>query len=60
MVPGELWIGGTGVAKGYIGDSEITDKSFVNWNENRWYKTGDLGRYWLMEILNFLEEKIFR
>mgnify|MGYP000612153058 FL=1 len=59
-VPGELWIGGTGVAKGYIGDSEITDKSFVNWNENRWYKTGDLGRYWADGNIEFLGRKDFQ
>lgn len=59
-VPGELWIGGTGVAKGYIGDSEITDKSFVNWNKNRWYKTGDLGRYWADGNIEFLGRKDFQ
>ena len=59
-VPGELWIGGTGVSKGYIGDSEITDKSFVNWNKNRWYKTGDLGRYWADGNIEFLGRKDFQ
>lgn len=59
-VPGELWIGGAGVAKGYIGDPEITDVSFVEWRGNRWYKTGDLGRYWEDGNIEFLGRKDFQ
>ena len=59
-VPGELWIGGAGVAKGYIGDPEITSKSFVDWSENCWYKTGDLGRYWADGNIEFLGRKDFQ
>lgn len=59
-VPGELWIGGAGVAKGYIGDPEITDRSFVEWGGNRWYKTGDLGRYWVDGNIEFLGRKDFQ
>lgn len=59
-VPGELWIGGAGVAKGYIGDPEITSKSFVEWKGNRWYKTGDLGLYWADGNIEFLGRKDFQ
>ncbi|GAU68928.1 hypothetical protein SSP35_09_01720 [Streptomyces sp. NBRC 110611] len=53
-VPGELWIGGDGVALGYRGDAELTAERFV-WHEGeRWYRTGDLGRYWPDGTLEFL------
>lgn len=59
-VPGELWIGGKGVAKGYIGDPDITKKSFVVWNDNKWYRTGDMGRYWADGNIEFLGRQDFQ
>ncbi|MFI6801792.1 amino acid adenylation domain-containing protein [Streptosporangium canum] len=53
-VPGELWIGGTGVALGYRGDPEVTAAKFVERDGGRWYRTGDLGRYWPDGTLEFL------
>ncbi|MCA8093728.1 amino acid adenylation domain-containing protein [Burkholderia anthina] len=53
-VPGELWIGGAGVALGYRGDPERTAASFVMHEGQRWYRTGDLGRYWPDGTLEFL------
>ncbi|NEE02717.1 non-ribosomal peptide synthetase [Phytoactinopolyspora halotolerans] len=53
-VPGELWIGGTGVAEGYRGDPERTAEKFVEHDGQRWYRTGDLGRYWPDGTLEFL------
>lgn len=44
-VPGELWIGGTGLARGYRGAPELTAARFVERDGRRWYRTGDLGRY---------------
>ncbi|MFI6165509.1 amino acid adenylation domain-containing protein [Nocardia sp. NPDC051052] len=44
-VPGELWIGGSGVALGYRGDPELTAARFPRQEGERWYRTGDLGRY---------------
>jgi amino acid adenylation domain-containing protein len=44
-VPGELWIGGAGVALGYHGDPERTAARFPVVGGQRWYRTGDLGRY---------------
>lgn len=52
--PGELWIGGKSVASGYRNDTERTAVSFVEWNGERWYRTGDLGRYWPNNVLEFL------
>ncbi len=46
-VPGELHIGGTGVALGYLGDETRTAERFVTrpGTGERLYRTGDLGRY---------------
>ncbi|MFD9961753.1 amino acid adenylation domain-containing protein [Amycolatopsis sp. NPDC058986] len=53
-VAGELWIGGTGVADGYRGDPGLTAARFVEYQGDRWYRTGDLGRYWPDGTLEFL------
>ncbi|MDG4782323.1 amino acid adenylation domain-containing protein [Micromonospora sp. WMMD961] len=53
-VPGELWIGGRGVALGYRGDPARTAEKFVEDAAGRWYRTGDLGRYWPDGTLEFL------
>ncbi|MBP2473242.1 mycobactin phenyloxazoline synthetase [Crossiella equi] len=53
-VAGELWIGGDGVANGYRGDVERTADRFVTHHGQRWYRTGDLGRYWPDGTLEFL------
>ncbi|MEH2305427.1 amino acid adenylation domain-containing protein [Nostoc sp.] len=58
-VPGELHIGGAGLAKGYLNRSELTQEKFIpnpfngsrgageqgSRGEKRLYKTGDLARY---------------
>ncbi|RCX18350.1 amino acid adenylation domain-containing protein [Anaerobacterium chartisolvens] len=46
-VPGQLYIGGAGLAKGYWKDSEKTQTSFIIHPETGecLYRTGDLGRY---------------
>lgn len=47
-VPGELYISGDGVSKGYINNKELTDKSFIPspyFKNKIMYKTGDLGFY---------------
>ena len=48
-VPGELYIGGEGVARGYLNQASLTDKSFVpdifsRDSKARLYRTGDLVR----------------
>ncbi|MGJ5672512.1 MAG: amino acid adenylation domain-containing protein [Nostochopsis sp.] len=58
-VPGELHIGGAGLARGYLNRSELTQEKFIpnpfarsrgageqgSRGRERLYKTGDLGRY---------------
>jgi yersiniabactin nonribosomal peptide synthetase len=53
-VAGELWIGGAGVAEGYLGDGARTAEKFVSVDGERWYRTGDLGRYRPGGLLEFL------
>lgn len=43
-VPGELWIGGRGIGRGYYGDADLTETRFVPAEGRRWYRTGDLVR----------------
>lgn len=53
-VPGELWIGGEGVALGYFNDPERSARQFVEAQGVRWYRTGDMGCYWPDGTLEFL------
>lgn len=42
-IPGELWIGGRGLARGYHGDAALTAARFVEADGQRWYRSGDIG-----------------
>ncbi len=44
-VPGEIWIGGEGVAAGYWNQPESTAARFVEEGGRRLYRTGDRGRF---------------
>ncbi len=46
-VPGEICVGGKGVSKGYLNNTELTKKSFINnpFGDGIIYKTGDIGYY---------------
>jgi yersiniabactin nonribosomal peptide synthetase len=59
-VAGELRIGGLGVALGYRGDPATTAAQFVHDGGERWYRTGDLGRYWPDGTLEFLGRRDFQ
>ncbi|MEH1820700.1 MAG: amino acid adenylation domain-containing protein [Nostoc sp.] len=49
-IPGEMYIGGAGVVRGYLNRPELTPEKFIpnpfsNKANARLYKSGDLGRY---------------
>lgn len=56
-VAGELWIGGKGLSTGYLGEPDLTTESFIKDGGEKWYKTGDLGRYWADGNIEFLGRK---
>ena len=58
-VPGEVYIGGAGVAKGYLNRPKLSDKKFVsnpfgNISNDRLYRTGDLACYRSDRTLEYL------
>ncbi|MHB8595758.1 MAG: amino acid adenylation domain-containing protein [Ktedonobacteraceae bacterium] len=58
-VPGELLIGGSGLARGYLGRPELTAERFLphpfsEMPGERLYRTGDLARYLLTGEIEFL------
>ncbi len=56
LVPGDLYIGGTGLAKGYWADPAKTAEAFIThpaW-EIRLYRTGDRGRFLASGEIEFL------
>jgi acyl-CoA synthetase (AMP-forming)/AMP-acid ligase II/acyl carrier protein len=42
---GEIWLGGSIIARGYWKNPEETDRKFHEEGGQRWYKTGDFGRF---------------
>jgi O-succinylbenzoic acid--CoA ligase len=42
---GEVWIGGPGLAEGYLGDPELTAERFVMRDGVRWFRTADGGAF---------------
>ncbi len=61
-VPGQLWIGGIGLAQGYWRDPDKTAASFVSHPETgeRLYRTGDLGRYFPDGTIEFQGREDFQ
>ncbi|BBD60567.1 amino acid adenylation domain-containing protein [Nostoc sp. HK-01] len=65
-VPGEIYIGGMGVARGYLNQPQLTAEKFIpnpfsNAPGTRLYKTGDLARYLAngeIEILGRVDEQV--
>ena len=56
-VPGEIYISGDNVSKGYLNNKELTEKLFVSiphLNCNLAYKTGDFAKWDYNGIINFL------
>ena len=59
-ISGKIFVGGSGVARGYLNDSELTKKKFFQnpYNEaERIYDTGDLGRWLPDGNIEFLGRK---
>jgi amino acid adenylation domain-containing protein/non-ribosomal peptide synthase protein (TIGR01720 family) len=64
-VVGELFIGGAGVARGYLNQPELTAERFVNDPfvgdvEARMYRTGDLGRWLADGSIEFIGRNDFQ
>ncbi|HSU13784.1 non-ribosomal peptide synthetase, partial [Longimicrobium sp.] len=53
-VPGEVWISGGGVARGYLGRPELNAEKFVSIEGERAYRTGDRARWRTDGVLEFL------
>lgn len=55
-VPGELYVGGDGLAIGYLNNTSLTNEKFINfpYTKNKVYKTGDLVRWLPGGVLEFL------
>ncbi|MFO1431951.1 MAG: amino acid adenylation domain-containing protein [Candidatus Competibacteraceae bacterium] len=61
-VPGQLYIGGVGVAQGYWRDDEKTRAAFITHPRSgrRLYRTGDLGRLLPTGVIEFLGREDFQ
>ena len=61
-VPGQLYIGGVGLAKGYLHEEQKTNASFVVHpaSGERLYRTGDLGRFLPDGNIEFLGREDFQ
>ncbi|NEP72546.1 MAG: amino acid adenylation domain-containing protein [Okeania sp. SIO2G4] len=62
FVPGQLYIGGVGLAVGYWKNEQKTQASFITHpkTQERLYKTGDLGRYLPDGNIEFLGREDFQ
>jgi len=58
-IPGEIYIGGSGLARGYLNRQQLTQEKFIpnpfsNDPNSRLYRTGDLARYFPNGNLEYL------
>ncbi len=53
-VPGELYLGGGGIAPGYLNRDDLTNERFIEIDGARYYRTGDRARYLADGNLEFL------
>lgn len=61
-VPGEMYIAGDGVTRGYINNPELTAERYVHLPDNnlRCFKSGDMGRYLPDGTIEFLGRNDFQ
>ena len=54
--PGELWVGGDGVSKGYLNNEKLNNEKFCYnvFNNSKIYKTGDLAEWLPDGNINFI------
>lgn len=57
LVEGELGIMGQGLSKGYLGQEDMTAKSFITHGNHIMYRTGDYGKYIPSGEIEFLGRK---
>ncbi|NDJ18218.1 non-ribosomal peptide synthetase [Myxacorys almedinensis] len=57
---GEIYVGGAGVTKGYLNREDLTQEKFVTIDGQRFYRTGDLGRFGTDGNLEFLGRADFQ
>jgi amino acid adenylation domain-containing protein len=53
-IPGQLYIGGAGLARGYLNRTDLTDAAFIEIACQRWYGSGDLVKLTADQGLLFL------
>jgi len=56
-VAGELYVGGDGVARGYLNNPDLTDEKFgvgLFKDGERFYKTGDIARFCMDETIEYI------
>jgi amino acid adenylation domain-containing protein/thioester reductase-like protein len=60
-VVGEVWLGGAGLARGYVGRRHARPQTFVETDRGRRYRSGDMGRWRAtgeIEILGRLDDQV--
>ncbi len=53
-VPGEMWVGGSGVCAGYLNQPDLTAARFVTMDGRRRYRTGDIGRLQADGVIEYI------
>lgn len=61
-IEGEICIGGDGVSKGYINNTEMTKKSFIKnpFGDGMLYKSGDIGKWNSVGEIDYIGRKDFQ
>jgi amino acid adenylation domain-containing protein len=44
-VTGEIYVGGKGITRGYLNREDLTKEKYITIDNQRFFRTGDLGRY---------------